>query len=153
MGWLFLLYWRWNLVLPSFTSKTFLIYSPNLVMDSVCCLCLGCPSNKPSSFISVFIKDSLIILYNSHLPLASSCMTDLSLWPFFLCILQTNLPICMWMFGVGNWNWPEKKPLGEVVWVSLVSLVSLWKGLVWRIAAFIYRSVWLVLGLILKEFI
>lgn len=112
MGWLFLLYRRQNLVLSSFTSKTFLIYSSNLVMDSICCLCLGCPSEQASSFISVFIKDDLvcIILCNSHLPLASSYMTDLPLlWPFFLCILQADLYIYMWMFGVGNWNWPEEK--------------------------------------------
>lgn len=34
----------------------------------------------------------------------------------------------MCVFGVGNWSWPEKKPLGEVTSVSLVSLVSLWEG-------------------------
>lgn len=112
MGWLFSLYQRQNLVLSSFTSKTFLIYSSNLVMDSIWCLCLGCPSEQASSFISVFIKDNLacIILCNSHLLLAFSCMTGLPLlWPFFLCMLQANIYIYMWVFAVGNRNWPEKK--------------------------------------------
>lgn len=155
MGWLFSLYQRQNLVLSSFTSKTFLIYSSNLVMDSIWCLCLGCPSEQASSFISVFIKDNLacIILCNSHLLLAFSCMTGLPLlWPFFLCMLQANIYIYMWVFAVGNRNWPEKK-IGEVIWVSLVSLMSVWEGLVWWIPVFIYKLVWLILRLILKELI
>lgn len=49
-----------NLVLHSFTLKIFLIYSPNLFMDGVCCLYLACPSESSSSFISVFIKDNLV---------------------------------------------------------------------------------------------
>lgn len=101
-------------------------------MGSVCCVCLGCPSEKASSFISVFIKGNLIhiIFCNSHVPFASFCMTDLPLWwLFFLCILQAHFHVYTWMFEGRNWNWPEKNKPWEVVWVSLTSLVLLWEVL------------------------
>lgn len=123
-------------------------------MDSVCCLCLGYRSEKASSFSSVFTKDCLIliILCTSHLPLASSCMTDLPLlWPFFLCVLQADLPIYMGMFGVGNWSWPEKKKNTRGGRLRIFSITGVFMG-GW-IPVFIYRLICLILRLMLKELI
>lgn len=137
MGWLFSHYWRqFSTALLYF--KDFSDLQPKLSHGQHLLSVPGL-SFRDGSFISVFIKDNLtrIIFCDSHLPSASFCMTDLLLlWPFLLCILEATSYIYMWMFGVGDWNWPEKKTNGEVICVSLVSVVSVWEGLVCWIPVF-----------------
>lgn len=153
MCWWFLLYWRQNLVLPSFTSKTFLIYSPNLVMDSICCLCLAVLQRR-LHLSSVYLSRTILLFYvTTTFPLlppvwqachyyGHSSYASYKLIYLFICG-------CLeWGIGID-----QKKTSRGGVWVPLVSLVSLWEGLVWWIAVFISGFIWLVLGLILKELI